>query len=445
MNNFDLNIENYKYEELLNLFKITSINDRKDTKIKIDNYISDIKNNFSGDIYNFFYKSKLIINTIFSLLEKNVIYNDAEIHKYVETIKNIQNLETYSEIDVYNKVISPTSLNTPYYNVNVLDPSLNNKNNTNIIYSTDVNEVAPGYLNSVKRITQLFNLNINSCFRNNYYQNNPCDFLYILPAEIKNVVAMRLVSVEIPNSWYLFSNIKKNNKFQIIINKKNENYVYDIEITEGNYTNETLQEYLNTKYFYESDTENHLKYIKFSINPYSLKSMFEIINDYKELSNDTFTNFSFTLIFSENINQNILNTFGWIIGFRKNKYFDIEEKIISEGLFDAGGDRYIYLCINDFQYNKNTTNMVCFNDNILNEDVIAKIPMINGKLSLVINNNYSPLTQLRRYNGPINLSRLQIKIVDHCGAVIDLNNMDFSITLELQILYESFNFKNVTA
>ena len=38
MNNFDLNIENYKYEELLNLFKITSINDRKETQFKIDNY-----------------------------------------------------------------------------------------------------------------------------------------------------------------------------------------------------------------------------------------------------------------------------------------------------------------------------------------------------------------------------------------------------------------------
>jgi len=448
MNNFDLNIENYKYDELLHLFKIST----PDDKYKIDKYVSEIKQSVSNEIYSFFYKSKVILNTIFNLLENNVIKTDTEINEYVETIKNIKNLETYSDIEIYNKIIPIINtqpipaLNTPYYNVNKLDPSLNNKNNTNIIYNTDINEISPGNLNSVKRITQLFNLNINSCFRNNYYQSNPCDFLYIIPSEIKNVVAMRLVSIEIPNSWYLFSNVKKNNIFQIIINTKNNNYdanydksyVYDIEIIEGNYTNETLQDYLNSTYFYESGLDNYLKYIKFTINPYNLKTIFEIIN------NDCLQ-LSFTLKFSQNINQNIMNTFGWLIGFRLGNYLNITDKITSEGLFDAGGDRYIYVCINDFQYNKNTTNMVCFDKSILNEDVLAKIPMMNGKLSLIINDNYAPLTQLRRYNGPINLSRLQIKIVDHFGSVIDLNNMDFSITLELQILYESFNFSNITA
>jgi hypothetical protein len=45
----------------------------------------------------------------------------------------------------------------------------------------------------------------------------------------------------------------------------------------------------------------------------------------------------------------------------------------------------------------------------------------------------------------VNLSRLQIKVLDHFGNIIDLNNMDFSMTLELQLLYESFNFQNVTS
>ena len=66
-------------------------------------------------------------------------------------------------------------------------------------------------------------------------------------------------------------------------------------------------------------------------------------------------------------------------------------------------------------------------------------------LSLIINDDNNAFAKLRRYNGPINLTRLQIKIVDHFGSVIDLNNMDFSLTLELQILYENFNFQNVTA
>jgi hypothetical protein len=243
-------------------------------------------------------------------------------------------------------------LNTSYYNVNKLNPSLNGKNNTNIVYNTAVNEVSPGDLNSVKRVTQLLNLNLNSCFRNNYYQSNPCDFLYIIPSEIKNVVSMRLVSIEIPNSWYLFSNIKKNNIFEIIVHVEGKDYTYDIIIPEGNYDSESLQEFLNSTFFYESQLDNYLKYIKFTIDPHSLKSSFEIIN------HDDKHALSFSLKFSQAMAQNIMNTFGWIIGFRIGNYKKIYDSIKSEGLFDAGGDRYIYVCINDFQYNSNNS-IVC--------------------------------------------------------------------------------------
>jgi len=451
MNNFDLNINNYKYDELLNLFKIEEFDEKHLFKFKIEEKLESIKKQFPEYIYNFFYKTKLVILSIFHLLENNIISNTNDIELYVNQLKKIDNLETYTEIDLCNKIINindftesqtntkdAKKLNTSYYNVNKLDPSLNGKNNTNIVYNTAINEIAPGDLNSVKRVIQLFNLNLNSCFRNNYYQSNPCDFLYIIPSEIKNVVAMRLVSIEIPNSWYLFSNIKKNNVFEVIMHINKKNYSYEITIPEGNYNSDTLQEYLNSHFFYESGLDNYLKYIKFSINEHNLKSSFEIVNEDNH-------NVSFSLKFSQSIGQNIMNTFGWLIGFRLGNYANINDTLVSEGLFDAGGDRYIYVCINDFQYNSNSSNMVCFDKSILNEDVIAKIPMINGKLSLIINDDNNALAKLRRYNGPINLTRLQIKIVDHFGSVIDLNNMDFSLTLELQILYENFNFQNITA
>ena len=496
---FDLNINNYNFNELLTLFKIHDIgsDDKKYYKHKMDEKLAGIKEKFSKEIYTFFYKSKMIILSVFNLLHNNIIKNENnEIEGYVNYLKNMKNLEIYigREDDLYNKMVTDNqykikildsdqnsvsnsvfnlNLNTPYNNTHSgrVDPSLNNKNNTNFIVNSQINDISPGDLNSVKRITQLLNLNLNSCFRNNYYQSNPCDFLYMIPSEIKNVTAMRLVSIEIPNSWYLFSNIKKNNVFEIIFNVPanfNNNGTttdticgYIIEIPEGNYDSETLQEFLNSTYFYEAPSSSeykktYLNYIKFSINKYSLKSTFELVNLLSDDANhanhpndDEIINekdrLRFSLRFSQGINQNIMNTFGWIIGFRSGNYINIDESITSEGLFDAGGDRYIYVCINDFQYNNNPLNMVCFDKSVFNEDVIAKIPMVNGKLSLIINDNNNPLAKVRRYNGPVNLSRLQIKIVDHFGTIIDLNNMDFSFTLELQLLYENFNFKNVTS
>jgi hypothetical protein len=468
MNEIDLDINNYNYDDLLKIFKLNNVENIDSREIlsdKLDNKIKKIKNTYSNDIYSFFYKGKLIIISIYDLFKNKYIKDINDTDAWLNRIKEITNLDNYNEVELFNELTNNTNelykvynkkiikddqsipnlkpeLNTPYYELaGRVNPSLNNKNNTNIIYNTALNEVSPGELNSVKRITQYLNLNLNSCFRNNYYQSNPCDFIYNLPTEIYKVVSMRLVSIEIPNSWYLFSDKKKNNIFQIVIQKDKINECYEIEIPEGNYNCDTLQEYLNTTYFYESDVETLLKHIKFSINPYSFKSSFEIVNMDTTTNNNT--DLTFSLKFSDNINQNIMNTFGWIIGFRLGNYLNVDNCITSESLFDAGGDRYVYLCISDFQYNNNTSNLVYFDKSSLNEDVIAKIPMINGKLSLIVNDNNNNLAKIRRYNGPVNISRLQIKILDRFGSVIDLNNMDFSMTLELEILYENFNFKNV--
>ena len=464
MNNddtFDLTIENYNFQELLHLFKMDFNNDFNNqqylTREKCDTMdalLTNIKENFSYDIYVFFVKVKIIILTIFLLIEGNAI-QPSDISLFLTKINSIPHLENWSEEQVLEKIKkmddkietkkTSDSLNTPYYNIHSgrINPNLNDKNNTNVIYNTAPNEIYPGDLNSVKRITQLFNVNLNSCFRNNYFQSNPCDFLYILPSEIKNVVAMRLVSIEIPNAWYLFSSLKKNNVFEIVVSSVS----YKIVIPDGNYDSDSLQEYLNTTYFYESDTntdlDNPLRRIKFSIDKQSLKSKFEILE--KEIDDNNLSQMSISVHFSQETGQNMLNTVGWILGFRLGKYMDIYDSVVSEGLFDAGEYRYIYLSINDFQYNSNTSNMVCFDKSILNENILAKIPMRDGKLSLIVNDNNHALVKLRRYNGPITLSRLQIKIFDQFGSVIDLNHMDYSLTLELQILYENFNFKNVTA
>lgn len=453
MSLLDLDLKNYNYYELLNLFKIDNENDNRTNMLyKIDNKVADILNgNFEEYIKKFYKKAKNVIITVSDMLNNKYITSD-EIEPFMNkiyTIDKIDDIDLLTNLGLLNKIknidieneIPFNSLNDLYYNVNKIDPNLNNKNNTNTVFNVATNEVSPGTLNSIKRITQLLNLNINSCFRHNYFQSSPTDFIYNLPLEIKNILSMRLVSIELPNSWYLFSSIKKNNSFYIIVNEgeHTENIQYKIEIPDGNYNFETLETFLNTTFFYESEIDYPLKNIKFSINPNSLKSTFTVIKDECDCKT-----YNFSIKLSLDINQNIVNTAGWILGFRYANYINISNTI-SEGLFDAGGDRYVYLCINDFQYNNNTSNIVCFDNSILNEDVIAKIPMINGKLSLIINDNNNNLAKIRRYNGPINLSKIQIKVLDQFGTRIDLNNMDFSMTIELQILYENFNFKNVTA
>ena len=451
-NNIDLDINSYDFFELLNIYHLSNDNSYENLN-KIEDKLKLIKTKFSSDIYSFYLKAARLIIYIYALFEQNYILsmNDTKsIQNYMEKIKKINEYEKYKPNEIINIIVEnkikqehsqqsifDTDVNSVLNTtsrLNTLDSLVHNK--TNIVYSSFPNSVAPGDLNSIKRITQLINLNLNSCFRHNYYASNPCDFQYFIPTEIKNVLSIRLASIEIPNAWYLFSHLKKNNIFNIVI-EYCETKVFQIVIPDGNYDSDSLQNYLNTTYFYEADKDNLLKYIKFSIDPYSFKTTFELTLNHP-------ANFSYSLQFVDDINQNIMNTMGWTLGFRLGSYLDISGIITSEGLFDAGGDRYIYMAITDYQYNNNISNIVGFDKSMLNEDIIAKIPIVNGKLSLLIDESNNPLAKSRKYNGPVNLSKLHIKILDKFGKVIDFNNMDYSFTLELEVLYESFNFKNVT-
>jgi hypothetical protein len=448
----DLDIYSYNYFELLELFKIQNNFDNSNKIIMIEK-IKVIQENLSPEYYYFYLKAYKIINYIYFLHDNGIILNidNKKIEEYVDKIKKIKSFEKMDMLDILNKLKINIPNNDEIIELNSVEnigkqiiqndigpPQIQEQKYTNKVGSTFSNAVAPGYLNSIKRVTHFFNLNLNTCFRSNYYNSNPCNFQYIIPAEIKNVVSLRLASIEIPNSWYLFSTIKTNNIFEIEINNNGTITNYEIIIPDGNYDNNTLPDYLNNTYFYNSGQSNDLTYIEYSIDAYSSKSKFNLTGIYP-------SNFCFTIKFNKETNNNIMNTFGWIIGFRLATYKSITNYIESEGIFDGGGDRYIYVSIDDYQYNNNTLNMVCFDNSIMEKNIIAKIPMVNGKLSLIVDDNTSPLTKTRKYNGPVNIRNLFIKILDQYGEIIDLNNMDYSLTLELELLYEGFNFKHINS
>jgi len=432
--NKDLDINNYNFHELLNLYKIQQINNITLEQIKQKNI--KIKEKYSIDIYIFYNKIYKILEVIYCLIkENNKLSNDYDlINDYINQIRDIDYFDNYdceNIIALLNKLNDENLIIKP-----ILNPIIKNTIDTNKIVNNYNNTTAPGYLNSLKRITQHLNLNINSCFRHNYYTCSSTNFQYLLSTEIKNVVSIRLASIEIPNSWYLFTHKQKNNIFDITICVNDNISVYTIVIPDGNYDNETLETFLNTTYFCDSCLDSPLKHIRFTVDKFNFKSRFEIINV------EEYTHFSYSLSFLRN--DNLMNTAGWILGFRLPKYEHITENLQSEALFDAGGDRYIFFSLIDYQKNTNITNIIEFDRSSMYEDILAKIPMINGKLSLIIDDNNNPLVKKRVYNGPVNLRKISIKILDKFGNIIDLNNMDFSFTLEMEILYENFNFNDIT-
>jgi hypothetical protein len=88
-------------------------------------------------------------------------------------------------------------------------------------------------------------------------------------------------------------------------------------------------------------------------------------------------------------------------------------------------------------------NIVGFDKSVLNENVIAKVLLKNINNSFILSDT-NPLSQKREYNGPVNISKLHVKLIDKFGVLIDLNNMDIAMTIQFEILYESYNFKNIS-
>jgi hypothetical protein len=432
----DLDINNYDYMDMLSLFSID--HDFSDNSLnKLEQKIRRVSDEIPSVYHPFFMQAYKLIKCMYALNREGVV-TARETIKIEVFAKKIKRIPSYESLDV-EKLLENLDVGSNFRVNNVVKNRLiKEPDEVNHVLSSFPNPVAPGTLNSIKRVTQYLNLNLNTCFRNNYYNSNPCDFQYLLPLEIKHVIAMRLASIEIPNSWYVFSTAQKNNTFTIEINNNGSITIFPIVVPDGNYDNDSLQYYLNHTYFFLSGAINDLINIEFVIDPYSFKSEFKSL---WPLS----TPFWFSVKFLSGTQQNIMSTIGWALGYRLANYVNIGESLVSEGLFDAGGDRYIYVSVDDYQRNRNSLNVVCFEDSTMEQNIIAKIPMANGKLSLTVDDSGSPLVKNRRYNGPVNIRNLHIRILDRFGEVIDLNNMDFSFTLELEILYEGFNFKDVNA
>ena len=380
----DLNIDNYNYEDLAKVFHLKghSTNQIKALRTKCEL----VKRKYPEDVYVFYFKSAKALECILELIECGDLQpNEVCLNEYLEKIKRVHSFESYDTSKLIENLKPVAS--TP-------------------IMNTLANPIAPGKINTIKRILQTQNLHLHSCFRQNTLSSSS-DYQYSLPNEIKHVVSMRLASIEIPNTRYLFSSKQKNNTFTICIHNTN----HTIVIQDGNYTNDSLEEYINCT------LKSNALDIRFYIN-LQFHSIFE-------------SNVTFSIFFGENSIQSS----GWILGFRNETYTG--QCIVSEGLFDAIGDRYIYLSVEDYQYNTNITNMVGIDRNFLDKSILAKVPMNDEKLALIIYDT-NPLCKVRQYNGPVTLKKFHIKILDKFGNVVDLNNMDFSFTLELEVLYENF-------
>jgi hypothetical protein len=260
-----------------------------------------------------------------------------------------------------------------------------------------------GGLNSVKKkyLTRL--INIDSSWRDNEKKSDINNFNFRISPNLKNVLSIRLMSLELPISWYTFSSKLKNNSFTIKVYNypTEENYMninninneiiekgeFNITIDDGNYTINELIDLLNYKMNYNNDEDKYtpLKLFEWKYDINKNKIVMVIKNTYtiENVSDDTSTStpttisifdklndtFSYELLFA-NKRETLERKAGWILGFRKSSYHVKKNNIykniaslnsiyywsiITESFYNPTIYPYIYVCIEDYIQNKYDT------------------------------------------------------------------------------------------
>ena len=199
----DLDLKNYNTDELLIILQIEKEKPTLDELQqalfkKIDNIketngeLPDTKEN----IITFFTKAFFKIQNSYNL-PNNTLGNEPSIGIQTQLQPEMQ--ETHI-VQQNNSMVSKHDDKTPIS-----------------IWNT---QYKAGTINPLQRTSMKKVLNVNTRFRQNYYDTNSADFMYMLPYTVKKVVSMKLKNTEFPKTVYTFSSKLGSNTFKI----KDSNY-----------------------------------------------------------------------------------------------------------------------------------------------------------------------------------------------------------------------------
>lgn len=283
-------------------------------------------------------------------------------------------------------------------------------------------------MSNVKKATRIKYINIDTRFNNEYNNGKNAyskinSYTITFPEKLRDVKSIRVTNIEIPNVFYNFTETIGNNSFTITnldnLTKKT------ITIPNGNYSTQL-----------ELDTELSQQVTAAFDSSISI----EIPSNNHTYINTTSGNFQidYGTDVSGNFDKyNFRSKLGWALGFRNQTYtLSSGTTLVSESILDMNTIRYLYLVVDEFSSGF-TNSFICpLNNYLMNKKILARIA-VDKKFFPVgfvqISNTFNGLllSDVRYYNGKVDLQKINIQLVNEYGVPVDLNGNDFSFLLEL--------------
>lgn len=448
----DLDITNYTPTDLIHFFKLSPNNcsfldiqtvakNMTDNVLKSNSMSSDETTN----IINFIKKAEKILEILLKNSEKNT---EKDTEKNSINFNDSNNINNTNYNILTNKIheTNPGIIN-PYNNVGkIINPN-------SISHQSLQKQSIPS--NSVNPYTgniYVKNFTFNTQFRDNFFFTQPENCTFTLPLKLKNVVAVSLSAVQIPNVMLPFSEERGTNS--IYIYEETTNLQGFVIIPTGNYTiydfPSALQEAINLqiigslpgRFQVSIDPKTYYTTISNTTYKFRMNILKSTPLNLDVTCNDP--NYDVTLnpdniVTKDNINvkvSNFVTTMGYLIGYRQVRYSGFKS-YRSESMFNNIYTDYVYFCMNEYSSSSQyITNIGVLPEGLIDNNVLAIVPITTPKFISTYADNSDFIYKTRNYNGPIDIQKISIKILNAQGALVNLHNFDYGFNLQVTSIYD---------
>jgi hypothetical protein len=328
-----------------------------------------------------------------------------------------------------------------------------------------------GVINPLLMNTILKAVNVDTRFRENYYSTKSTNITITLPFRLERVISYRIVGITLPLSYYNISQSYGNNVVQINIYSRTVSgqidVSYNLILPDGCYNttqnvsiySSSLEEVINNILKNDPNSPNNnpltpnlnLIYTIDRTSGRSIIAQNAVASGTIPYNFEIITNVGYNLQkdqVEDDYMRVLMLRLGWVLGFRLAKYNSSNlfppttyGSIVSEGICFTKFPLYGFLAIDDFNNNANDYYMSVFSDSVSVPNIIAKVNFTQfneavGAFQAAQGESTSnAINREKRYFGPVNIQKLKITLYDDLGRVLDLNNMDWSLELAFECVY----------
>jgi len=276
-------------------------------------------------------------------------------------------------------------------------------------------------------------VNIDTRFRDSPTSYSPTDCYFSLLSPIRNVLRIRITSVELPNNYYFFTKLRQNVSFRITYNIGGVDTIKDVSIDDGNYTaagpdGDSMVAFLNTEF------KKYLPYFTLTVSFSIISGSFHFVGSAPFTIDTTWGSKDRPLDYG----------LGYYLGFSSavHSSFPVPSAdplvpsgkytVISDQCAYFSGDNYVFLYLNDFACVRQTIRTYTnAKSNPQEFNAMAKLIMNQPKNYMVFDDYASKHIKEIVFPSPIDLSRLRIKLMDAYGDILDICSSQYSFSIEV--------------